>query len=59
MIGWIFVAAFRWPVFRETPVAAFPGHICGNAMHIIHIEEESWTVIVEEKYADFQASVAG
>ena len=36
----------------EVPVAAFPAHICGNAMHIIRIEEESWTVVVEEKYAD-------
>jgi len=26
----------------------------GNAMHIIRIEEESWTDVVEEKYADFQ-----
>jgi hypothetical protein len=52
MIGWMFVAASPWPVFIEVPVAAFPAHICGNAMHIIRIEEESWTVVVEEKYAD-------
>jgi hypothetical protein len=48
----VFVASL-WPVFMETPVAAFPAHICGNAMHIIRIEEESWTVVIEEKYADF------
>jgi len=41
-------------VFVETPVAAFPAHMSGNAMHIIRIEEESWTDVVEEKYADFQ-----
>jgi hypothetical protein len=52
MIGWMFVASPS-PIFMEVPVAAFPAHIYGNAIHTIRIEEESWTVVVEEKYADF------
>jgi hypothetical protein len=43
MIGWISVAS----------LASFQRHICGNAMHIICIDEESWTDVVKEKYADF------
>jgi hypothetical protein len=48
------VAAFEFESDTSLFNATLVCIICGrNTMHIIRIEEESWTDAVEEKYADF------